>query len=282
MGQYRWPTPPWSSTKELQYAASLIESDRSPKSLKKYLALLLAPGSSLGGARPKANIVDGSGAIWIAKFPSATDIADKAASEFLAFELALSAGIDMSPSKLERISGDSHTFFTKRFDRERGGRVHFSSAMTMTGHTEEELRDKAASYLDLALFIQTYGARVREDLHQLWRRIVFNMCISNTDDHLRNHGFLLTDKGWVLSPAFDINPSLNKLGLQLNVDMNNNALSLDLAKSVGEFFQLNKRDMERIVDQVTGSVSVWKTKARKIGISKGEIELLAPAFSAFR
>ena len=282
MGQYRWPTPPWSSTKELQYAASLIESDRSPKSLKKYLALLLAPGSSLGGARPKANIVDDHGAIWIAKFPSATDIADKAAWEFLAFELALSAGIDMSPCKLERVSGDSHTFFTKRFDRERGGRVHFSSAMTMTGHTEEELRDKAASYLDLALFIQTYGARVREDLHQLWRRIVFNMCISNTDDHLRNHGFLLTDKGWVLSPAFDINPSLNKLGLQLNVDMNNNALSLDLAKSVGEFFQLNKREMERIVDQVTGSVSVWKTKARKIGISKGEVELLAPAFSAFR
>jgi serine/threonine-protein kinase HipA len=272
------PTPPWTSAKQLQHAALQLESENPSKSFKKYLAILLAPGSSLGGARPKANIVDDQGDLWIAKFPAKSDLVDKAAWEFLAYELALSAGIQMSPSKIEKISGDHHTFFTKRFDRKSGGRIHFSSAMTMTGNTEEKLRDRSASYLDLALFIQTYGANIRYDLRQLWRRLVFNISVSNTDDHLRNHGFILTDKGWMLSPAFDLNPSTDKSGLQLNIDMHNNALDLELARSVGDFFQLTSNDMDVIIDEVSTAVSSWKNTAKQIGISRREIELMTPAF----
>jgi serine/threonine-protein kinase HipA len=115
-------------------------------------------------------------------------------------------------------------------------RIHFASAMTMTGKTEDLIRDDTPSYLDIADFIQYTGAKVEEDLKQLWRRIIFNIAISNTDDHLRNHGFILTEHGWRLSPAFDINPSTEKTGLALNIDMDNNALNFDLAKSIGEFF----------------------------------------------
>lgn len=140
-----------------------------------------------------------------------------------------------------------HTFFTKRFDRENGERIHFSSAMTMTGNNEDTIRDSPASYLDIADFIQTYGANVEANLHQLWRRIVFNIAISNTDDHLRNHGFLLTHEGWNLSPAYDLNPSVDKAGLALNIDMDSNALDFDLARSVGEFFRLSQKQMDNII-----------------------------------
>src|SRR3546814_8613112 len=119
----------------------------------------------------------------------------------------------MASSKIEKITGNQHTFFTKRFDREQGERIHFASAMTMTGNIEDTTRDNPASYMDIVEFIQTYGAEARENLHQLWRRIVFNIAISNTDDHLRNHGFILTDEGWILSPAYDLNPSVEKNGL---------------------------------------------------------------------
>ena len=272
------PTPPWASVKELQHAAARLESDSASSAMKKYLAILLAPGSSLGGARPKANVMDDQGDLWIAKFPAKSDLVDKAAWEYLAYELALLAGIQISTSKLEKISGVHHTFFTKRFDRMGGERIHFSSAMTMTGNTEEKLRDRSASYLDLALFIQTYGVNIRENLHQLWRRLVFNIFISNTNDHLRNHGFILKDKGWILSPAYDLNPSTDKMGLQLNVDMYNNALDIDLARSVGDFFQLTSNDMDAIIGEVATAVSQWKGAATRLGINRREIELMAPAF----
>jgi len=197
------PTPPWSSIRELQHAADSIEDDRRSNDIKKWLAILMAPGSSLGGARPKANILDEEGSLWIAKFPSRNDTIDKAAWEFLAHQLALQAGVEMAPCRLQKITGKYHTFFTKRFDRQFNERVHFASAMTMTGNSEDTIRDSPASYLDIAEFLQNYGTNVASNLHQLWRRMVFNIAISNTDDHLRNHGFLLTAKGWVLSPAYE-------------------------------------------------------------------------------
>ena len=170
--------------------------------------MLMAPGSSLGGARPKANILDKDDHPWIAKFPSKNDTINKGAWEYLAYRLAINAGINMATSRLERVAGPYHTFFTKRFDRDKQDRIHFASAMTMTGKNEELIRDEMPSYLDIVEFIQFSGTNVEEDLHQLWRRLVFNILISNTDDHLRNHGFILTDEGWRLSPAFDINPSI--------------------------------------------------------------------------
>lgn len=240
--------------------------------------ILLAPGSSLGGARPKANILDDNRNLWIAKFPSKGDTIDKAAWEYLAYKLALSAGIEMSESKIEKVSGKYNTFFTKRFDRAGGERIQFASAMTMTGQNEDTIRDNPSSYLDMAEFIQFNGAQSKKDLHQLWRRISFYIAISNTDDHLRNHGFILTAKGWLLSPAYDVNPSIDKDGLALNIDTENNALDFELAISVGEYFQLTKMEMETILNEIKVVVSNWKTVANEIGISRAEQELMKSAF----
>ena len=273
------PTPPWSSIRELQEAAKNFENDDDNDEVKKWLAVLMAPGSSLGGARPKANILDKNKELWIAKFPSKNDTVDKAAWEYLAYQLAIKAGIHMAPSKIEKISGSFNTFFTKRFDREEGCRLHFASAMTMTGNNEDTIRDNPASYLELAEFIQNHGAMVNDNLEQLWRRIVFNIAISNTDDHLRNHGFILTNQGWILSPAYDLNPSIDKDGLALNIDMDNNALDYDLVKSVGEFFRLDNKQMDKIIQEVLGVVATWKEVAKEIGIANKEQTLMTKAFN---
>ncbi len=272
------PTPPWSSIRELQYSAEAIESDKDISESKKWLYILIAPGSSLGGARPKANILDDNNHPWIAKFPSKNDTIDKAKWELLAYKLALKAGINMSESKIEKVSGNYYTFFTKRFDRKYGERIHFASAMTMTGNNEDTLKNTTASYLDLAEFIQYNGTNIEEDLHQLWKRIVFNIAISNTDDHLRNHGFILTKSGWALSPAYDINPSVDKDGLSLNIDMDNNSLSFELAKSVGEYFQLDDLQMDEIISDVISVIANWKETAKETGISRSEIQIMESAF----
>ncbi|PQJ08780.1 toxin HipA [Flavipsychrobacter stenotrophus] len=272
------PAPPWSSIRELQHGAELLESEDDNDEVRKWLNILLAPGSSLGGARPKANILDDNGNLWIAKFPSKGDSIDKASWEYLAYKLALSAGIEMSESKIEKVSGKYNTFFTKRFDRAGAERIQFASAMTMTGQNEDTIRDNPSSYLDMAEFIQFNGAQSKKDLHQLWRRISFHIAISNTDDHLRNHGFILTDKGWLLSPAYDINPSIDKDGLALNIDTENNALDFELAISVGEYFQLTKVEMTTILNEIKVVVSNWKKVANEIGISRAEQELMKSAF----
>ena len=274
-----YPTPHWSNIRELQHAAAIIESDDDSEDAGKWLAILIAPGSSLGGARPKANILDKDNHPWIAKFPAHADTIDKAAWEYLAYKLALAAGIDMAESRIEKVSGKYHTFFTKRFDRLKGERVHFASAMTMTGNNEDTIEDDPPSYLDLAEFIQYSGSDNQSDLHQLWKRIVFNMAISNTDDHLRNHGFILKENGWRLSPAYDINPSVDKEELALNIDMSDSSLSFQLAKSVGELFQLNNLQMDDIINEVMTARQKWKKIAGQIGISGIEQELMSQAFT---
>ena len=272
------PIPPWASIRELQHCAKLIESNIDTAEVRKWLTMLMAPGSSLGGARPKANILDEDGQPWIAKFPSKTDTVNKGAWEYLAYRLAVEVGINMTESRLEHVAGSYHTFFTKRFDREKQDRIHFASAMTMTGKNEELIRDETPSYLDIVEFIQFSGAHVNEDLHQLWKRLIFNILVSNTDDHLRNHGFVLTHEGWRLSPAFDINPSIDKEGLALNIDMDNNALDIGLAKSVGTYFRLGEKEMNRIIDQVKSVVSGWQNLATEIGIPRSEQTLMTAAF----
>ena len=272
-------SPPWSSIRELQHAAHIFENDTENKEVNRWLSVLMAPGSSLGGARPKANILDNDKSLWIAKFPSKTDITDKAAWEFLAYKLAINAGIEMSTCRIERIVGKHHTFFTKRFDRHGDERIHFASAMTMTGNNEDTIRDTQASYLDIAEFISNHGANIESNLHQLWRRIIFNIAISNTDDHLRNHGFILTKEGWILSPAYDLNPSIDKDGLALNIDTNNNNLDFELAKSVGEYFRLNNTQMDIIINQIVTVVIDWKAIATTIGISRAEQKLMEKAFN---
>lgn len=272
------PTPPWTNIRELQYGAELIESNEDTPEVRKWLTMLMAPGSSLGGARPKANILDEDGHLWIAKFPSKNDTINKGAWEYLAYRLAVNAGINMAASRLERIAGAYHTFFTKRFDRDKQDRIHFASAMTMTGKNEELIRDETPSYLDIVEFIQFSGTQVEKDLHQLWRRLVFNILISNTDDHLRNHGFILTNEGWRLSPAFDINPSIDKEGLSLNIDMDNNLLDIDLARSVGVYFRLEEKEMDNILKEVRSAISGWQNIAAQIGIPRSEQTLMAAVF----
>ena len=272
------PSPPWAGIRELQCAAEVLETEEDGANMNQWLAVLLAPGSSLGGARPKANIRDDQGNLWIAKFPSKNDVADKAAWEFLAYKLALKAGIEMAESKLEKIAGRYHTFLTKRFDRQKEQRIHFTSAMTMTGQNEDTIREYPGSYLDIAEFIQYNGTRNKQDLHQLWRRIIFNISVSNMDDHLRNHGFLLKENGWILSPAFDINPSIDKGGLALNIDTHNNTPDIELAKSVGEYFQLTTSEMDIIIHEVKTSVLSWEKEADLLGISGKEKEMMRGAF----
>lgn len=272
-----FPVPGWSEIRSLQHGSELIESDKDDE-VEQGLAILLAPGSSLGGARPKANIIDDEGQPWIAKFPSRNDTTDKAAWEFLAYRLALMAGIEMPEAQLLAVSGHYRTYLTRRFDREKNQRIHFASAMTMTGNSEDKIKDEPASYLDLAEFIQYNGSSIEQDLHQLWRRLVFNILISNTDDHLRNHGFLLDEKGWRLSPAFDINPSIDKDHLSLNIDSTDNSLNLDQARLVGEYFALDPAGMNLIVAEVKSSVAKWQMIAKEINITRSEQELMASAF----
>ncbi len=272
------PAPPWTTIRELQHSAEWMESGIDSPEAHKWLAVLVAPGSSLGGARPKANILDQDSHLWIAKFPSKNDTYNKGAWEYLAYRLALNAGIMMAESRIEKVSGNYDTFFTKRFDRDKNQRIHFASAMTMTGKNEELIRDTTPSYLDIAEFIQFSCAHSEEDLHQLWKRIVFNILISNTDDHLRNHGFLLTREGWRLAPAYDVNPSIDKVGHALNIDMENNSSDLLLAKSTAPWFRLGDKELSHIIDEVKTAVSSWRKIASQMGISKQEQALMAPAF----
>lgn len=274
-------TPPWTSIRELeQISLKLEEGDimDDPKYLK-WLAMLVAPGSSLGGARPKASITDVKGDLWIAKFPSQNDSGDVGAWEMVTHGLALEAGIQMSGSMAQKFSSHHHTFLTKRFDRTANGeRIHFASAMTLLGHSDGQDHQDGISYLEIAEFIQNHGANVSGDLEELWRRIVFSICVSNTDDHLRNHGFLLTDQGWLLSPAYDINPVETGTGLKLNISDTDNALDLDLALEVSEFFRLNPSRAKEIIDEVKNAVAKWPSIATKHGISRAEQELKSAAF----
>ncbi|MCK5846954.1 MAG: HipA domain-containing protein [Bacteroidales bacterium] len=278
-------TPPWTSLNELEQISLRLESgdlfDR-PDYLK-WLDMLIAPGSSLGGARPKASIIDNQGNLWIAKFPSLNDQSDIGAWEMVCYELAIMAGINMSESKVKKFSSRHHTFLTKRFDRlNNGERIHFASAMTMLGYTDGQDHSDGASYLDLVEFIQNQGADINADLEELWRRIVFSICVTNTDDHLRNHGFILSDDGWLLSPAYDINPVETGAGLKLNISDNDNSLDLNLAMEVCIYFRLTETKANHIIDKVLSSVRNWSTIATKYGILRSEQELKAISFRVSR
>lgn len=274
-------TPPWTSIRKLEEISLKLEDENAiddPEYIS-WLAQLIAPGSSLGGARPKASVVDPDGQLWIAKFPSRNDVSNIGGWEMVAYELAISCGINMAECQAKKYTNKHHTFLTKRFDRnDCGERIHFTSAMTMLGYTDGDSH-AGASYLELVEFIESSGANATENLEELWRRIVFSICISNTDDHLRNHGFILTSMGWVLSPAYDINPNEDGAGLNLNISDSDNALDLDLAMEVHEYFRLNESQAMRIMDNVKNSVKRWKIVANKYGISNADQELKAKAFS---
>ena len=276
-----YSTPPMTSLRELEHAAFDFEQDASPNDEEylKRLSLLIAPGSSLGGARPKASVKSEDEQLWIAKFPSKRDEVDIGAWEFLVYKLALACGIEMSESKAEQFYSDQTTFLTRRFDRDgNGGRKHFFSAMTLLGYTDGADAGMGVSYLELLELLITRGSNVEYDAEQLWRRIVFNMLVSNTDDHLRNHGFFLEKNGITLSPAYDINPNPKGYGLNLNIDENDNRLDTDIAQRVAPLFRLTDSKASEIIDEMKEVVSGWRAEAEKLNISRPEIELMAPAF----
>lgn len=274
-------SPPWARLRDLEYASLQLERDDAEldKDYMRWLKLLVAPGGSLGGARPKAGVIDELGHVWIAKFPSRQDEINVGGWEYLVYQLAVIAGIETAPSQIQRFSGKNDTFLTKRFDRtDSGERIHFASAMTLLGKKFGDSGETGVSYLDLADFLIKSGAQVSKDLEQLWRRIVFNIFVSNVDDHLRNHGFLLTEKGWMLSPAFDMNPSPTGDGLTLNISKEDNAQAIDLALSVIPFFRIKKERAAEIVTDVAKSVQQWPRLAKKLELPARQTDLMKHAF----
>ncbi|MCA1756910.1 MAG: HipA domain-containing protein [Bacteroidales bacterium] len=245
----------------------------------KWLIMLVNPGSSLGGARPKASVLDTEGNLWIAKFPSKTDKKDIGGWEMVANEIARNAGINVASSRIQKYSGGHSTFFTKRFDRtSKGERIHYASAMTMLGYIDGTDFKEGASYLEIVDFLSNNGANIENDLTELWRRIVFSIFVSNTDDHLRNHGFILTDKGWILSPAFDLNPDEDGTGLSLNISLDDNSLNLEVALDVIDFFRLQKAKALKIIEDVRMSVSMWRSLANRHQLSKTEQDVMSYVF----
>jgi serine/threonine-protein kinase HipA len=273
-------TPPSASLRELEYASQLIESEGTTDTeYIRWLNMLIAPGSSLGGARPKANILDNDGQLWIAKFPGNHDNKDIAAWEYVSWKIARLCGINMSESRLQKLSSRHHTFLTKRFDRTNDGkRVHFASAMTMLGHTDGESHLDGISYLEMVEWIIANCENMGKNLEQLWRRVVYNIAVSNCDDHLRNHGFILNKKGWQLSPAYDINPDEYGTGLKLNVSEHDNSLNFDLALSVAPYFHLNAKKANQILAEIRNVVSQWSRFATECGIAKSEQEQVSGAY----
>ncbi len=273
--------PPFTSLRELEQASLRFEEDNADdEEYLKWINLLIAPGSSLGGARPKASVSDPQGNLWIAKFPSVKDEKNSAAWEMVVNKMAKRCGLNVAQGDIKQFKSKHHTYLTKRFDRtDNGERIHFASAMTLLGYVDGASHDTGVSYLELAEFIMKYGIDVNMDLEELWRRIVFHICVKNTDDHLRNHGFLLTDKGWRLSPAYDINPNEYGTGLSLNISEKDNALDIELALSVAAFFRVDKKRAQQIIDTIKNITSNWRAFAKEFGISKQEQDRMSNAFS---
>ena len=237
---------------------------------------MVAPGSSLGGARPKATVQDEKGELWIAKFPSKNDGYDIGAWEMVVHDLAEMSGLQVASAKLEKFSDKGSTFLVKRFDREGEKRKHFASAMTMLGKTDG---DTETGYLDLVQFIITYGAKVQKDLTELWKRVAFSMLVGNTDDHLRNHGFLLQDNGWCLSPMFDVNPVPYGDNLSLRVNSVSSLIDKELLLGTAGYYGLDKVAAEKYFDEMALLVKTnWQKLTKKYGIPRKSQEFMRPAF----
>ena len=272
--------PPWASLRTLEEASRNFENEDTALS-EKWLNQLIRSGSSLGGARPKATVIDPNEQLWIAKFPSKNDENDSGAWEMITHDLAEICGLHVPEAKLENFSNLGSTYLVKRFDRILNKRVHFASAMTLLGKTDGTSAADGTSYLDIAAFIKSYGAQPKRDLIELWKRIVFNMAVSNTDDHLRNHAFIFTENGWELSPLYDVNPIPYGDELSLNVDEEDNSINIDLAIEASVRFGISETDATTYAKDILTIVKEnWEKRATALGLSRRLIEEMRPAFSA--
>lgn len=271
--------PPITSLPELEAVSLALQKEGAEElpAYRQWIATLLAPGTSLGGSRPKANFRDRDDSLWIAKFPGADDRHDVGAWEYLLHELAVAARIEVPTYRLAHFSNRHHTFCSKRFDRPPRGRRFFVSAMTLLERRDGE----GASYLEIADFIQNHGARgaVDADLEQLLRRVLFNVLVGNTDDHLRNHGFLRETTGWRLAPAFDLNPNPSKRQHALRLNEASDEPDIDAVMGTAEFYRSTARDAQRILGELLTVVRSWKKRARAARLPASEIARIEPAFA---
>lgn len=274
--------PPITELRQLEAIAAQVERDDADESeqMVRWIKQLVAPGASLGGARPKASFRDPTGQLWLAKFPSNDDRHDVGRWEFLTYRLSLAAGIDMPEARLMSLSRRGHTYAVKRFDRTSTSRRAFSSAMTQLDVTESDGR----SYLDLVQAIETTGTskQIARDLEQLFRRVLFNILIGNRDDHLRNHGFMRAGDGWQLAPAFDVNPNPDKDHHVLAIDEADPSPDSRVLLATADYYRLTKKAVGPVVDQVRAAVSGWEQHACDLGARSDEVALMQGVIDAGR
>ena len=272
--------PPIASLREIQAASLQFElhaDEEEHPAYEGWLTQLFAPGSSLGGARPKASVRDEEGALCLAKFPSRQDRRDVGAWELVAHRLAAQAGIKVPHTWALRVPDSAYTtFVAKRFDRTpQGRRLAFVSAMTLTQRSDGE---PGASYLELVDLLQSRGSNTHDDCVELFRRVVFSILVHNTDDHLRNHGFLIGEQGISLSPAYDINPSIDRNDLSLAINEVETTCDVSIALEAHADYGLSKVEADEILMRATAAVASWRKEAARLRIPKAEQTLMAAAF----
>lgn len=274
--------PPLTDIRQLIEASREIEKSEEENQLpdKKWIIQLVHPGSSLGGACPKASIIDVDKVLYIAKFPSRKDDYNTGLWEHFCHLLAIQVGIDAAVTQVISTNDKYHTLLSRRFDRtEDGERIHFASAMTLLGLDDGDNAATGHGYLDIVDFILQNCTNVEENLKELYRRVAFNICIGNSDDHFRNHGFLLTAKGWTFSPAYDMNPTLSEYQ-SLLINSSTNKADLNILLDACEEYMLSRKVAELIISEVIEVVKNWRVLATKLGISKREMEMFSSVFNS--
>lgn len=272
--------PPLTELRQLVLASQEVEKSEENDVLpeKKWIAQLIQPGTSLGGARPKAGVLDDSGNLCIAKFPSRKDDYDTGLWEHFSHLLARKAGIYAAQTKVLGGLGKYHTLLSKRFDRtDEGKRIHFASSMSLIGLRDGDNAQGGYGYLNIVDFILQSCCDVEKNLQELYRRVAFNICIGNSDDHFRNHGFLLTPRGWTLSPAYDMNPTLNEYQSLLINESSNKADIRTLQESC-ESYMIKKEVAENIIRQVQAAVAGWENLAVLLQIPAREVMMFKDRF----
>ena len=272
--------PPLTELRQLVLASQEVEKSEENDVLpeKKWIAQLIQPGTSLGGARPKAGVLDDRGNLCIAKFPSRKDDYDTGLWEHFSHLLARKAGIYAAQTKVLGGLGKYHTLLSKRFDRtDEGKRIHFASSMSLIGLRDGDNAQGGYGYLNIVDFILQSCYDVEKNLQELYRRVAFNICIGNSDDHFRNHGFLLTPRGWTLSPAYDMNPTLNEYQSLLINESSNKADIRTLLESC-ESYMIKKEVAENIIRQVQAAVAGWENLAVLLQIPAREVTMFKDKF----
>ena len=264
----KYLVPPIESLRALCDACHEIElaEERNELPEQRWLDQLIDPGTSLGGARPKANVVDTDGTLYVAKFPSNKDLENTELIEYFSHQLAASAGINVAKTRTIKISKNRNLLLSERFDRTKEGRrIHFASAMSLLGLDDGAGSNTGNGYLDIVDFILHGCTDVRQNLRELYRRVAFNVMFGNTDDHFRNHGFLLTPKGWTLSPAYDINPGA-KSHQCLLIDSYTEESDINVLLSACENYMLERQEATEIIEEVRAAIKDWRKTATELQI----------------